>query len=149
MIAPFAAIALAVQSLAPALSVDFSTASPAPGRWSFIALPGASEATFTDSSGAARLVIRCNLPLRRVSISRVGSAPAASVGLWTSSAARTLPARFDPAARRVTVDMTAFDPLLDALAFSRGRFAVSLPGFAPLVVPTWPEPARAVEDCRS
>jgi hypothetical protein len=50
---------------------------------------------------------------------------------------------------RLTADFAAFDPLLDALAFSRGRFAVSVSGTPALVVPPWPEIARLVEDCRS
>lgn len=144
-----AAIAFAAQSIAAPSPVDFSSAAIAPGRWTYAALPGGSEATFIDSTIGARLVIRCNAPLRRVSISRIGAAPAASLSLWTSSASRVLAGRFDPATQRVTADLPATDSLLDAIAFSRGRIAVSMPGFAPLVVPTWPEPARAVEDCRS
>ena len=46
-------------------------------------------------------------------------------------------------AMRVTADLAANDPLLDAIAFSRGRFVVSMPGMAALVVPAWPEAARA------
>jgi hypothetical protein len=32
--------------------------------------------------------------------------------------------------------------------FSRGRFAVETDGLPTLVLQTWPEPARVVEDCR-
>jgi hypothetical protein len=42
----------------------------------------------------------------------------------------------------------ANDPGLDQIAFSRGRFTIELPGTAPLVLPTWAEPARVIEDCR-
>ncbi|SDC10083.1 hypothetical protein SAMN05444678_101352 [Sphingomonas sp. YR710] len=42
----------------------------------------------------------------------------------------------------------ANDPLLDRLAFSRGRFALAAPGLAQVVVPAWAEPARTIEDCR-
>jgi hypothetical protein len=44
--------------------------------------------------------------------------------------------------------LAATDPLLDAIAFSRGRFAVEAPGLPTLILPTWPEPARVVEECR-
>lgn len=40
------------------------------------------------------------------------------------------------------------DAVLDAIIFSRGRFAVEARGFAPIYAPTWPEIARVVEDCR-
>ena len=149
MLALLAGAALAAQSVAPQTSADFTNVTAAPGRWSYAPLPGGSEAMFFDSSGAARLSIRCNRPLRWVSISRVGAAPAASISLWTSSAVRNLLARYDPATQRVTAEVAASDPLLDAIAFSRGRIAVSMPGFVPLVVPVWAEPARAIEDCRS
>ena len=49
---------------------------------------------------------------------------------------------------RVTAELFALDPLLDAIAFSRGRFAVTMAGGSPLVVPAWPEAARTIEDCR-
>jgi hypothetical protein len=34
------------------------------------------------------------------------------------------------------------------MAFSRGRFLVTVEGGASLVVPAWPELARVIEDCR-
>jgi len=40
------------------------------------------------------------------------------------------------------------DPQLDLVAFSRGRILVSVPGMDDLVMPSWPEFARVVEDCR-
>jgi hypothetical protein len=68
--------------------------------------------------------------------------------VWTSSASRNLTARFEPNAMRVTADLAASDPLLDGIAFSRGRIAVAMAGGVPLVVPAWPEAARTIEDCR-
>jgi hypothetical protein len=44
--------------------------------------------------------------------------------------------------------LTAQDPLLDAIVFSRGRFMVETPGQGALYLPSWPEISRAVEDCR-
>ena len=47
------------------------------------------------------------------------------------------------------VSLPASDPLLDQMAFSRGRFLVAAEGGPSLVVPAWPELARVVEDCRA
>ena len=47
-----------------------------------------------------------------------------------------------------SVKTAASDPQLDAIAFSRGRFFVSLNGTSDLVIPDWPEFARVIEDCR-
>lgn len=41
------------------------------------------------------------------------------------------------------------DAQLDAVAFSRGRFLVSVTGMNDVVIPAWPEFTRVVEDCRS
>ena len=48
----------------------------------------------------------------------------------------------------IVAELAASDPLLDAIAFSRGRFAVDVPGTAPVYVPAYPEITRVVEDCR-
>jgi hypothetical protein len=40
------------------------------------------------------------------------------------------------------------DRLLDAIAFSRGRFMVEIPDFPALYLPSWPELTRVIEDCR-
>jgi hypothetical protein len=39
------------------------------------------------------------------------------------------------------------DPLLDQIAYSRGRFMLAAGG-QELVLPAWPELQRVVEDCR-
>ena len=49
---------------------------------------------------------------------------------------------------RITIAIRAKDPILDAIAFSRGRFAFDLAGNAPLYLPSWPEVSRVIEDCR-
>jgi hypothetical protein len=48
----------------------------------------------------------------------------------------------------VELTLPARDPLLDAIAFSRGRFAVAVPGEPTLYVPSWTEISRVIEDCR-
>jgi hypothetical protein len=133
---------------AAAVAQDFNTATVAPGAWTYQALPGASEARFIDGGGTTRLVIRCTKATRQVSFSPTSSAATATIFVWTSSASRNVAVRFEANAMRVTADFSAFDPLLDAIAFSRGRVAVTMVGGMPLVVPAWPEAARTIEDCR-
>ena len=140
------AAAISAQVVAPA--VDYSTARVAPGLWTYQATTAGSAARFIDSTNTARLVIECTKATRRVTIAHTSATAAPSIFLWTSSAARSLPARFEPNAMRVTAELPAFDNLLDGIAFSRGRIAVSMPGAVPLVMPAWPEAARTVEDCR-
>ena len=146
--AALTALALPAASFAQTPAVDYNLAQPAPGSWSYVSVPGGSEARFTDASATIRLTVHCTKATRRVIISHTSAAPASSMFVWTSSATRNLRAQFDAKGMRVSADLAASDPLLDAIAFSRGRIAVSMPGMSALVVPAWPDAARAVEDCR-
>ena len=148
LIALAPATAVTAQTTAAAAAVDFNNARVAPGSWGYQSTPGGSMARFVDTTGTARLVLQCTRATRRVSVSLTSAAPAASLSLWTSIASRNLPARFEANAMRVTAELPAYDALLDAIAFSRGRIAVTMPGGVPLVVPAWPEAARTIEDCR-
>jgi hypothetical protein len=149
----FAAFALIVpssldaQTAAPA--VDYATATPLSGSWVYSLAADGSQATFVDASAQPRVTIHCTRATRRISISKPAGAAAPSLYVWTSSLSRTLPASFNPTAARLTADLAAFDPLLDGIAFSRGRIAIAVSTTPALVVPAWPESARVIEDCRS
>ena len=152
LFASSAALALSLSSAASAqvpAQVDLDKIQPILGSWSYRSLPTATEATFTDTSAAQRLIIRCNRAGRTVSIVRTGvPAAAATLSVWTSSASRALPSRY-LATKQLIADVAATDPILDAIAFSRSGFATAASDAPLLVVPTWREPARVVEDCRS
>jgi hypothetical protein len=132
----------------PVAAADYSFSPVTPGAWTYRAVPGGSEATFIDTTNTARIVVGCGTSIRLVMIPRISAAPAATLSFWTSSATRDLPARFDVNSKRVITQLAARDPLLDAMIFSRGRFAVSMPGSPALVVPAGTEVAHVVEDCR-
>ena len=134
------------QTVAPAL--DLSTATPIAGSWIYSMTGNGSEASFVNASALPQLTIRCTRATRRVTISRPASGAAAFLNIWTSAQTRGLPASFNPATQRLSAEVAASDPLLDAIAFNRGRFGVSVSGAATLVVPAWAEVARVIEDCR-
>ena len=148
------AAALALPLPAPALSqapaqVDLGAVQPISGTWSYRNAQGGSYAAFTDRTATQRLILRCNRAARTVSIVRTGvPAAAPTLSIWTSSTARSVPSRFD-ATRTLTADVRATDPILDAMAFSRGRFATAAAGAPMVAIPTAPEVTRIVEDCRS
>jgi hypothetical protein len=146
-----AALALAFTSslYAQASMPDLSTATPVAGSWSYVSTVDGSEATFGTTSALPQLTIHCTKATRRIAISRPASAAAPFLNVWTSSQSRQLPASFNPLTNRITADVAAYDSLLDAIAFSRGRFGVAVSGAPALVVPAWAEPARVVEDCRA
>jgi hypothetical protein len=133
---------------APA-QVNLEAVQPLPGSWSYQAAQGGSFATFADASRTQRLIIRCNRSVRTVSVVRTGvPAAAPTLSIWTTSTARSVPARFD-LTRMLTADLAATDPLLDAIAFSRGHFATGAAGAPLAALPASPEISRVIEDCRT
>jgi len=129
-------------------AADFSYSPVITGAWVYRAVTGGSEASFVDNSGATRMVIACGKISRLVTFSRISTTPASRISFWASSATRDLTARFDQPAGRVIAQVGGMDPLLDALALSRGRFAVMMADSPALVLPADPEIAHVVEDCR-
>jgi hypothetical protein len=129
--------------------IDLDAVQPLSGSWSYQSVQGGSFAAFTDSSATQRLILRCNRASRTVSVIRTGvPAAAPSLTIWTTSDARSVPSRFD-VTRTLTADLRATDPLLDAVAFSRGRFATAAAGAPLLTVGVSPETVRVIEDCRN
>ena len=149
MIAALAALVPATLAAQAAQTVDYAIAAPAAGAWTYRPGAGTSHALFTGVTASSRVSVSCNRQVRRVSISRTGvTAPVNALSVWTSSLQRSVAARHDLAAMSVIAELAAFDGLLDAMAFSRGRFVIGTQGLAPLVVPGSPEVARVIEDCR-
>jgi hypothetical protein len=143
-----AASSLQAQIPAPPASADFSTATPIAGNWVYSAT-GSTEATFLNGSSQPQLTIHCNAAARRVTISKPATGAAPLLSIWTSTQTRNIPASYNPATARLSADLSAYDPLLDAMAFSRGRLAAGVPGQPMLVLPAWVEVARVIEDCRA
>ena len=144
-----AATALQAQTAITAPAIDYSVATPADGRWTYASVPGGSEATFANSAAQPQFTIRCTRAARQVTISKPATGAAPFIFLWTSGLTRNVPASFNPATTRISATLSAFDVLLDAVAFTRGRLAVIVSGQPPLVLPAWSEAARVIEDCRT
>lgn len=138
------------------VSAGWRDAPQTPGTWTYSAEPGGSAVRFGQPGVAPQLVIRCERGRPAVLIQREGSGsgtlPAA---ITTSSGARQLSAA--PSSGRSAgqnapilfeMALNASDSLLDAMAFSRGRFMLEMGGTPTLVLPAWAEIGRVVEDCR-
>jgi hypothetical protein len=123
-----------------------------PGRWSWHGAPGqASLAQYGAAGQAAVFALRCDLGTHNVVFSRAGSlaAPTAPILFTTSFGTFTLTAGNGGGQPPAMVAQTvARDPHLDQIAFSGGRFLVDVAGQTQLVLPSWPEVARVIEDCR-
>lgn len=120
------------------------------GGWHYGRAASHTEAAFLSPSGERHFAIRCDSQNRSIVLSRTGSASsAAPIRILTETQNRIFdgqPAATEPPS--LTVSLQARDPLLDAMAFSKGRFAVESAGRATLYLPSWAEVSRVIEDCR-
>ena len=118
-------------------------------RWSveISTLGSASVARFGIDPSAPMVTLRCDRGSRQVSLvlAGQGSGPV-TVSFTTSSVTR--PLMGEAAEGRIVVAVSPNDSLLDAIALSRGRFAIEAEGRTALYLPSWPELSRVVEDCR-
>ena len=119
-----------------------------PGSWVYRQDERGSIALFGRIGEDADLTLRCDRARARVYLSRRGEGQG-TMTVRTSSTLRSLnamPTGGTPPYR--AVELTPRDSLLDAMAYSRGRFAIEGQGQPPLVVPAWGEIHRVIEDCR-
>ena len=141
------AAAQAPQAAQPA--VDYTIATPAAGRWTYARTATGSAASFLDAASRAQLTFTCVRSVRHISIARPATGAAPYLMVWSTAERRSLPTSFNPATGLISADLSAFDKLFDALAFSRGRIAVGPSNAPALVAPAEPEYIRVIEDCRS
>lgn len=116
-----------------------------PGDWRYGATAGGSTTSYGTGTGAGVLALQCFQSEHAVVLS-VDVATAAAATVRTSSVSRTV-ALTQAGGGTASVRLSASDPLLDAIAFSRGRFVLEAGGHT-LVVPVYAEIGRVIEDCR-
>ena len=110
----------------------------ASGDWTYSADAKGSAARFGNL-----FLIRCDRGTRRVTLNRL-TAPARDGGTM-SIITDTQTASYPGA----VTSLSASDPMLDAIAFTRGRFVVDVKGVGKTALPFEPEVARSIEDCRN
>jgi hypothetical protein len=129
--------------------VDWRDAPQTPGDWRWSLAGGSSRATF-GPAGAPVAMLTCDQPSRTVLLARAGDA-AGAVPMTVRTTFSLRPLTSDATASKpgwIAARLAPRDPLLDGMAFSRGRFTLEVAGFAPLYLPSWPEISRVIEDCR-
>lgn len=144
----------AVQSLAPApphpTALDWRDAPITPGDWTWSMEGNRSVARFAGGL----LTLACDRAAGMVTLYRQGTGEGLPGGevpmtIVTSNMTRPLAGSASPGPPpAIAATFRARDSLLDAMAFSRGRFVVETAGLPALFAPSWPEVSRVVEDCR-
>ncbi|MXO90675.1 hypothetical protein [Pontixanthobacter aquaemixtae] len=120
------------------------------GDWTYRDGTGLSYATFSANGEPARFGIECAKSTRTIHLVR-GSRLTQTVPMRirTETAQRLVNAQPSSDGRPILrATLPANDRLLDAIALSRGRFAVETGGMETLYLPAWPEITRVIEDCR-
>jgi hypothetical protein len=134
----------------PEPPADWRDAAQTAGTWTWSLKAGRSTAEFAAQGAAPLASLVCDRTSRRVLLARSGSGEG-HVALALTTTTGTRPLLSEPllsTAGWLTVPLRPSDPILDAMAFSRGRFALEAAGQPTLYLPAWPELSRVIEDCR-
>lgn len=127
---------------------DWRDAPQTPGTWRWAMVAGRSTASYAAPGQPPFATLACDAATHSTILwtNAPVTGPAPLV-VTTTGLRRVLTASPAPSGG-AAVSLPAADPLLDAMAFSRGRFMLEMAGFAPLYLPAWPEVSRVIEDCR-
>lgn len=129
--------------LPAAPAVHWRDAPLTPGNWRWSREGALSVARFDGDLFA----MACDPASRTVTLSRRGDM-AGDVPMTIVTFHQTRPLSGLTRQGRIAVALDGGDALLDAMALSRGRFAIETAGLPTLYLPSWSEVTRVVEDCR-
>lgn len=134
----------------PRAAADWRDAPQTPGSWFWRSEGGLSIASFGPVGAAPLASVTCDRAAGQVLLGRQShAAGTVPMQIATTSTTHALTSEsLRSKAGWLVVALRSRDPLLDAIAFSRGRFAFEAAGEATLYLPSWPEIGRAIEDCR-
>jgi hypothetical protein len=121
----------------------------AAGTWVYRRDERGSIALYGSPGADALVTLRCEKTRARLYLSRAGGA-ASGMTVRTSSTSKTLGVQ--PTGAKppyVASELLPTDPILDAMAFSRGRIAIEAGGLQNIAIPVWSEIGRVIEDCRA
>ncbi len=123
-----------------------------PGDWHWSREGALSVARYTQQNNWTVFSLTCDTARREVTLRRAGMGMGESLvmlTITTPDSRRLLNATVEPGPPSTfAVRLQANDPLLDAMAFARGRFMVEAQNYPPLYLPSWAEVSRVIEDCR-
>jgi len=132
---------------------DWMDAPRTPGDWTYSRDGQKTSAVYGTGNSPIEtaFILTCDSPARTITIARGirGANDASNLIIRTETADRTLRAQPRVSHNPLLVaQLATTDPLLDAMALTKGRFAVETPGLPTLYLPAWAEVTRVIEDCR-
>ncbi|TRD12289.1 hypothetical protein FGU71_10730 [Erythrobacter insulae] len=129
---------------------NYLDAPQTPGTWRYQQSAAGPIAVFVAPDGNGEFLLSCNRRDAAIGFWRSGtSASPRAMRIRTETTARTFQVlQAEDTNPYLTVDVPANDTLLDAMAITKGRFAVEVEGQRTLYLPAWVEVTRVIEDCR-
>jgi hypothetical protein len=119
------------------------------GSWVYRRDDRGSIALYGTPGADALVMLRCDKGRRVLFLSRAGVA-ASGMTVRTSFSLKSLSAQATGGQPPyVASEIALTDPILDAMAYSRGRIAIEAGGLQSIAIPVWSEIGRVVEDCRA
>jgi hypothetical protein len=127
---------------------NYLDAPQTPGTWMYRNQSNGGMALYSGTSGTALFMLECDRIAAHVSLFRAtnGSAPQVAATITSETVTRNL--QLTPAGPGHIVNLSPRDPLLDAMAITKGRIAIGVEGERTLYLPAWVEISRVIEDCR-
>ncbi len=120
------------------------------GDWVYRQDSRGSIALFGNPGQDALLTLRCDKNESKLYFSRAGNPQnGAKMTIRTSHTLKSYaasPTGATPSYAAIAIDPS--DGILDALVYTRGRFAVETDGMLSVAVPSWAEVVHVIEDCR-
>jgi hypothetical protein len=121
-----------------------------PGNWVYRQDDRGSIGYFGETGKNALVTLRCEKLRGRVYLSRAGTLLGPEIMVRTSSASKAVPsAAAGGTPPYVAAELSPLDPILDAMAYSRGRISIEASGQQMIAIPAWAEIGRIIEDCRA
>jgi hypothetical protein len=146
---PPVAIATPTAPVPPA--IDWRDAPLPAGDWQWLERKDGDQARFGPPGQPPLLIMTCDRANGSVQLalpSSSGGAQSATIATSTASAGYPAATRTVGTLPALVVNLPASDRMLDAMAFSRGRFRLRFDNGVELIAPSWAEVGRLVEDCR-
>ena len=129
---------------------DWMDAPRTPGDWFYRTDGSGTMASYGAPRVNPDFAMRCDPRTQTVSLMRLGTGDGeVPMRVRTETVERLVTAsQVGDQLPALRADLDAQDTLLEAMAFSKGRFAIETQGLDTLYIPAWPEVTRVIEDCR-
>lgn len=149
---PSARVPAASHPVAPPLAEtpNWRDAALTEGAWTYAREGTATIAAFTTPEGLRLFSLACHRERGSMVMSRAGNA-ATPVPASIITSYGTRPFSVSPLPQgdqKLVLSLRPQDPVLDEMAFSRGRFVFDVNGLPTLYLPAHAEIGRVIEDCR-